>query len=313
MKYQLFKQHLSDYCMKKLLILTFLLALGTASTFAQKGKSMFPTTDSDKLGMVSYTYRNSFSKDVGATLDTIKALGITNIEFSNLFKRTAKEIRALLDERGMKCTSFGVQYPDLENKIAEVGTNAKTLGAEFVRVAWVPHTGDFTLDMAKKTVEDFNKFGKTLKDDYGLTFTYHNHGYEFQPVPAEVASEVKGGSEKTLFDYIVQKTDPKYVSFEMDILWTFFPGQNPAEILKRYPTRFKLMHVKDLRKGVEGNLSGGTPVQNDVALGTGQLNLAEILKAADKTSIKYYYIEDESPSITTQVPISIAFLRGVKK
>ncbi|MEO8129914.1 MAG: MFS transporter, partial [Bryobacteraceae bacterium] len=43
-------------------------------------------------------------------------------------------------------------------------------------------------------------------------------------------------------------------------------------------------------------------------LGTGQLNLSEILKAADKTSIKYYYIEDESPSISTQVPVSIAFL-----
>ncbi|MPR35889.1 sugar phosphate isomerase/epimerase family protein [Salmonirosea aquatica] len=299
--------------MKKLFVLTLLLGLISNISFAQKGKPMFPPTDQEKLGMVSYTYRNSFSKDVGATLDTIKALGITNIEFSNLFKRTAKDIRALLDERGMKCTSFGVQYPDLENKIAEVGTNAKTLGAEFVRVAWVPHQGDFTLDMAKKTVDDFNKFGKTLKDDYGLAFTYHNHGYEFQPVPAEVASEVKGGNEKTLFDYIVQKTDPKYVNFEMDILWTFFPGQNPAEILKRYPNRFKLMHVKDLRKGVEGNLSGGTPVQNDVALGTGQLNLAEILKAADKTSIKYYYIEDESPSISTQVPISIAFLRGVKK
>ncbi len=299
--------------MKKALPLIFALALLAPVTFAQKGKSLFPPTDSDKLGMVSYTYRNSFSKDVGATLDTIKALGITNIEFSNLFKRTAKEIRALLDERGMKCTSFGVGYPDLENKITEVGTNAKTLGAEFVRVAWVPHTGDFTLETAKKTVADFNKFGKTLQDNYGLTFCYHNHGYEFQPVPAEVASEVKGGAEKTLFDYIVQKTDPKYVSFEMDILWTFFPGQNPATILKRYPTRFKLMHVKDLRKGIEGNMSGGTPVQNDVALGTGQLNLSEILKAADTSSIKYYYIEDESPSISTQVPVSIAFLRKMSR
>lgn len=295
--------------MKKIVFVIGILGILSLPTFAQKGKSLFPPTDQNKLGMVSYTYRKSFQKDVGATLDTIKALGITNIEFSNLFGRSAKEIKALLDERGMKCTSFGIGYPDLENKIGEVVSNAKALGAEFVRVAWVPHNGDFTLAMAKKTVEDFNKFGKTLKDG-GLTFCYHNHGYEFQPIPAEVASEVKGGSEKTLFDYLVQKTNPQYVSFEMDILWTFFPGQNPAEILKRYPNRFKLMHVKDLRKGVAGNLSGGTPVDNDVALGTGQLNLNEILKAADKTSIKYYYIEDESSSITRQVPISIAFLRN---
>jgi sugar phosphate isomerase/epimerase len=299
--------------MKKTLLLALLLGCFTSTTFAQKGKALFPATAGDpKLGMVSYTYRQSFQKDVAATLDTIKALGITNMEFSSLFGRTAKDIRAMLDERGMRCTSFGVQYPDLKNKIGEVGANAKALGAEFVRVAWIPHQGDYTLAMAQQTVEDFNQFGKTLKDEYGLTFCYHNHGFEFQPVPAEAAADVKG-KNVTLFDYIVQKTDPNYVSFEMDILWTFFPGQDPAEILKRYPTRFKLMHVKDLKKGVQGNLSGGTPVENDVALGTGQLDLPTIMKAADKTSIKYYYIEDESPNITTQVPISIAFLRGLKK
>ncbi|GAB3166594.1 sugar phosphate isomerase/epimerase family protein [Telluribacter humicola] len=298
--------------MKKILVMALLLGGIASTTFAQKGKPLFTDKANDlKLGMVSYTYRKSFQKDVGATLDTIKALGITNMEFSNLFGRTAKDIRAMLDERGMRCTSFGVGYPDLENKIGEVASNAKTLGAEFVRVAWIPHKGDFTLDLAKKTVEDFNRFGKTLKDEHGLTFCYHNHGFEFQPVPAEVASEVKG-KDVTLFDYIVQKTDPKYVSFEMDVLWTFFPGKNPAEILKRYPNRFKLMHVKDLKKGVQGNLSGGTPVENDVALGTGQLDLPTILKAADKSSIKYYYIEDESPNINTQVPISIAYLRSLR-
>jgi sugar phosphate isomerase/epimerase len=300
------------YLMKKTGMAILYAGLLTLASCSQKSTPMFTTANTDgKLGMVSYTYRNSFAKDVGATLDTIKALGITNMEFSNLFGRTAQDIRALLDARGMRCTSFGVGYPDLENKIDQVAANAKTLGAEFVRVAWVPHQGDFTLETAQKTVADFNKFGKALKDQ-GLTFCYHNHGYEFQPIPAEVASEVKGGAEKTLFDYIVQKTDPQYVSFEMDILWTFFPGQNPAEILKRYPDRFKLMHVKDLRKGVQGNLSGRTPVENDVALGTGQLNLPEILKAADKTSIRYYYIEDESPSISTQVPVSISYLRSLK-
>ncbi|HEV7350370.1 sugar phosphate isomerase/epimerase family protein [Telluribacter sp.] len=299
--------------MKKILIVAITIGLMTVSSaFAQKGKALFPDKAGDpKLGMVSYTYRHSFQKDVAATLDTIKALGITNMEFSNLFGRTAKDIRAMLDERGMRCTSFGVGYPDLENKIDQVAANAKTLGAEFVRVAWIPHKGDFTLDMAKKTVEDFNRFGKTLKDEHGLTFCYHNHGFEFQPVPTEVASEVKG-KDVTLFDYIVQKTDPNNVSFEMDILWTFFPGKNPAEILKRYPNRFKLMHVKDLKKGVQGNMSGGTPVENDVALGTGQLDLPTIMKAADKSSIKYYYIEDESPNISRQVPISIAFLRNLR-
>jgi sugar phosphate isomerase/epimerase len=264
---------------------------------AQAQKKIFPQTP----GMVSYTYRNSFAKDVAATLDTIKALGITDMEFSNLFGKSAAELRKLLDERGMKCSSFGVGYPDLQNKLAEVGQNAKTLGAQFVRVAWVPHKGPFTLDLARQTAADFNNFGKQLKDQFDLTFCYHNHGYEFEK-----------HENGTLFDYLVQQTNPDYVSFELDILWTFFPGADPAALIKKYPKRFKLMHLKDLRKGVVGNLSGGTPVENDVALGTGQLDLPAILKAARKSSIQHYYIEDESPSYATQVPQSIAYLKELK-
>ncbi|GAB2796141.1 sugar phosphate isomerase/epimerase [Rhabdobacter roseus] len=284
--------------MKKSVFTLLFAVLVAVPLWAQKGKAIFP----EMPGMVSYTYRNSFQKDVAATLDTIKALGITDMEFSNLFGKTAQELRKLLDERGMKCSSFGVGYPDLTDKIDQVGQNAKTLGAQYVRVAWIPHKGDFTLDMAKQTVADFNQFGKTLKDKYGLTFCYHNHGFEFQP-----------HGEGTLFDYIVQNTDPKYVSFEMDILWTYFPGADPVALLNKYGNRFKLMHLKDLKKGVQGNLSGGTDKDNDVALGTGQLDLPAILIAARKAGVKHYYIEDESGHIATQVPQSIAYLKSLRK
>ncbi|MEZ0539381.1 sugar phosphate isomerase/epimerase family protein [Fibrella arboris] len=276
------------------LIFAFLLSLGSV----QAQKKLFGQTP----GMVSYTYRNSFARNVPATLDTIKALGITDMEFSNLFGKTAAELRQLLDERGMKCSSFGVGYPDLQNKLADVGANAKALGASYVRVAWVPHKGPFTLDMAKQTVADFNSFGKQLKDQFGLTFCYHNHGYEFE--------QHENG---TLMDYIIQQTDPRYVSFEMDILWTFFPGADPAALLTKYPNRFKLMHLKDLRKGVVGNMSGGTPVENDVALGTGQIDLPSVLKAARKAGVRHYYIEDESTSVSKQVPQSLAYLKSLNE
>lgn len=284
--------------MNKLLYSVLLLIVAITPLAAQKGKLIFP----DKPGMVSYTYRKSLAKDAAATLDTIKSLGIVDMEFSSLFGKTAQEMRALLDARGIKCSSFGVGYDDLKNKIETVAQNAKTLGASFVRVAWIPHTGDFTLAMAQKTVEDFNQFGKTLKDTYGLTFCYHNHGYEFQPY-----------ENGTLFDYIVQKTDPKYVSFEMDILWTFFPGQDPAALLNKYGNRFKLMHLKDLKKGVQGNMSGGTSPEHDVPLGTGQLDIPAILIAARKAGVEHYYIEDESSNIATQVPQTIAYLKNLRK
>ncbi len=280
------------------ILLCLLLALpGLYPAKAQKKERLFPQAP----GMVSYTYRASFQKDVAGTLDTIKALGITDMEFSNLFGKTAAELRRLLDERGMKCSSFGVSYPDALNKTAEVGQNAKTLGAQFVRVAWVPHEGPFTPELARKTAADFNQIGKSLKDNFGLTFCYHNHGYEFEK-----------HENGTLFDYLVQNTDAQYISFELDILWTVFPGQDPVALLKKYGNRFKLLHLKDLRKGIVGNLSGGTPVENDVALGTGQINLPAVLKAARKAGVAHYYIEDESPSYAAQVPRSMAYLKALR-
>ena len=279
--------------MKKITTL-FLLTITIAAANAQSlGKYL-----EDKTGMVSYTYRKSFQKDVAATLDTIKSLGITNIEFSNLFGKTAVDLRKLLDERGMRCTSFGVGYPDIINKIEEVASNAKALGATYVRVAWIPDGSDgLTLEEAKKTVADFNAAGKTLKEN-GLNFCYHNHGFEF-------VQHEKG----TLFDYIAENTNPEYVNFELDILWAQFPGVDPVALLKKYPKRFKLMHVKDLRKGIKGNFSGKTDVNNDVAVGTGQINIPAVMKEARKAGVVYFYIEDESDFVKTQVPQSLGYLK----
>ena len=287
-----------------LMICVFLMAVFTnirAYGQANAGVGQLAAADSAlNPGMVSYTFRNEFQKDVPGTLDKIKALGIINIEFSSLFGQTASALRKMLDDRKMVCTSFGVTYPELVNNTAEVAANAKTLGAAYVRVAWVPHDDKqgFTIDDARKTVADFNKAGKLLKEGYGLTFCYHNHGYEFAKY-----------EQGTLYDYIVNQTKPEYVSFELDVLWAFFGGADPAELIRKYPDRYRLMHVKDLKKGVTGDLSGKTATDNDVALGTGQVDIAAIIKAAKASSIKYYYIEDESNNTGQQVPISIAYLK----
>ena len=281
--------------MKNILTIAFC-TLFLTNVFAQKN---FGKLVKNTPGMVSYTFRKDFAKDLPKTLDYTKSLGITNIEFSNLFGKKASELRALLDVRGMICTSYGTNYDVLLNKTDSIIQDAKTLGAEFVRVAWIPHSKPMDIELAKKTVADFNTMGKKLKEA-GLTFCYHNHGFEFLPYESG-----------TYFDYIVQNTNPKYVSFEMDILWVFHPGQDPAALLKKYPKRFRLMHVKDLKKGVKGDFTGGTPSSNDVTLGTGQLNLPEILKAARKTKIKHFYIEDENDKSMEQVPLSLAYLKSL--
>ncbi|GAA4394632.1 sugar phosphate isomerase/epimerase [Nibrella viscosa] len=267
--------------------------------FAQKkGKAVYTFP----LGIESYTYRNWFPKNVEATLDTIKALGFTEYEGGAPKGIAPEEFRKMLDQRGIKLVATGAGYEQIVKDPEAVVKNAKALGASYVMVAWIPHQkGNFTLENAKKAVEDFNRVGKILADN-GLTFCYHNHGFEFQPY-----------QNGTLFDYMVQNTDPRYVSFEMDILWAQHGGADPVQLLKKYGKRWKLMHLKDLKKGVKGDLTGGTPPENDVVLGDGQLDMPTILKEAKKAGIRHYFIEDESNKEDLQVRQSIAYLQNLRE
>ena len=285
--------------MKYLLLLLSVGCLSLKSSAQkQKGKPLFTAP----LGVQAYTYRDSWADPI-AVLDTIKSLGITEYEGGAIKGYSEEQTRKLLEERGIKVRSVGAGYDVLtdEAKLANLIKQAKVLGASYVMTAWIPHGKTFELEDARKAVAVFNKAGKTLQES-GLTFCYHVHGYEF--------GKHEGG---TLFDYIAKNTDPRYVSFELDMLWAYFGGADPVKLLQKYGSRWKLMHLKDLKKGVQGNLSGSTATEHDVALGTGQLNIPAILKAAKKAGVKHYFIEDESPFHAQQIPKTIAYLRGLRE
>ena len=154
----------------------------------------------------------------------------------------------------------------------------------------------------QKGVEVFNAAGKTLKEN-GLSFWYHAHGYEFREYP-----EGKG----TLFEYMMEKTNPEYVNFQMDVFWMKNPGQDPVALLKKYPTRWKSLHLKDRRIGTPNNPNGRQDKETNVVLGTGDVGIAEIMKTAKKIGIKHYFIEDESSRALEQVPASVAYLKSLK-
>ncbi|HEY8782440.1 MAG TPA: sugar phosphate isomerase/epimerase [Mucilaginibacter sp.] len=284
--------------MKKLLILICLLfAILQSNVFAQSGSPLF----TNAIGVQAYTYRNSWGNGVVPVLDTLKALGITEMEGPNPKSISAEEFKKLLGEYGITMPSIGVEYGLISKDPYQVVSLAKLFGATFVMVAWIPHGKTFTIDDAKKAVTDFNREGKILKDN-GITLCYHDHGYEFGPY-----------GDGTLLDYIIQNTNPEYVSFEMDIMWTFHGGGDPARLLYKYKDRWKLLHLKDIRKGIPNDLTGGTSINNDVALGTGQLDIPGILKAAKAVGIQHYFIEDESPNHAAQIPVTIAYIKGLKE
>jgi sugar phosphate isomerase/epimerase len=280
------------------LLLFALIAMDPSTTYAQKKQKPLYAAP---LGVQAYTFRYSFPNGVAQTLDTIKMMGFTEIEGTG-GGIAPEEFRKMCEARGISIRATGAGYDQLVKDPQAVAEQAKALGAKYVMTAWIPHKkGAFNIDNAKKAVQDFNAAGKVLKQN-GITFCYHVHGYEFWP-----------HENGTLMDYMITNTDPRYVSFEMDILWTHFGGGDPVALLNKYGDRWKLMHLKDLRKGTEKDRTGSTPDENDVPLGSGELDIPGILKAAKKAGIKHYFIEDESPGpeIKTQVPESIAYLKSL--
>jgi sugar phosphate isomerase/epimerase len=253
------------------------------------------------FGVQTYTFRRSIGNDPAKVLDTIKMLGFTEVEGGG-GRIAPEDFKKLCDERGISIPSTGADYGQLVRAPDSVVMRAKALGSKYVMCAWIPHeNGVLTLENAKKAAEDFNKAGKFLKDN-GLILCYHAHGYEFQTY-----------EDGTLLDYIFKNTNPEYVSFEMDIFWIQFGGGDPVALLKKYGDRWKLMHLKDMRKGIKKDLTGGTSQENDVAFGTGQMDIPSILKEAKKAGIKHYFIEDESSNIMEQLPVSIKYLKSLKE
>jgi sugar phosphate isomerase/epimerase len=250
--------------------------------------------------MELWTYRRELAKDLPGTLKMIHDLGITDVEAPGFFGHTAAEFRTLLDAAGLKCTSIVVPYERMGSDLDGAVADAKAVGAKFVIVSWIPHKGDLTEDQVHQAAKDFNLWGEKLRNQ-GLTFGYHPHGFEF--VHTKTA---------TLFDALVAETSPQYVTFELDTFWFRQGGVDPARYLEKYPTRFQLMHLKDLAPGTKEDLSGGAPESSSVVVGQGTLHWPEILRAASQSSIAAYFIEDESPDPVRQVPETLKFMHQVR-
>jgi sugar phosphate isomerase/epimerase len=290
--------------MKKSFFLSTLFALSLAFTTSGADDHKHTGTGASfkgPIGLQLYSLRDDFKKDVPGTLDKVKEFGITYVELASTYGMTAEKFLPMLKERGLRAVSAHFPYERYRDDLDAVVKEAKALGLRYSGCAWIPHKDDFDEKECRDAAAVFNKAGEALSK-VGIKFFYHTHGYEFQP-----------HGNGTLFDLLLSETKPNLVTYQMDVFWVVHPGQDPVKLMAKYPNRFELMHVKDMKKGLKtGNLSGGADVSNDVALGTGQMNWPAILAQAKKIGIKYYFIEDESPTAAQQIPQSLHFLEQVK-
>ena len=193
-------------------------------------------------------------------------------------------------------------YDRFQKDIDGIIKEAKLFGARYVGIGWFPHkTGSFNMDDAKKASNDFNEFGAKLKKA-GLKFFYHPHGYEFSYYD----------SDNCYQDYIMTNTKADLVCFEFDAFWIKYSGVDPLWYMKKYPGRFELLHFKDLRKDVPGNLSGGAADETSVPVGYGEIEYPALVREAIKQGFKYFYIEDESKNAVDQIPLSKKYLETLK-
>lgn len=253
------------------------------------------------MGVQLWTFRKQAAPDPLAMFKMVRTMGITHVETAGLYGMTADSLRRALASNGLRPTSMHIGLDEFKKNPAKIIADAKALGVQYVGTAWYPHQPPFKESDARQAIIDFNTIGKQMRDA-GLTFFYHNHGYE--PVPF---------GDGTLLDLIIRETDPNLVKFEMDVLWTFLPNVDPAALIRKYPGRFKLMHIKDMLPGLpRGSLSGGLPEAQKSVIGQGQVNWADVLSAAKKDGLEHYYIEDESLDPVGNVPKSISYLEGLK-
>ena len=256
------------------------------------------------IGLQLYSLRADFAKDVPGTMARVKSFGIQNVELASTYGLTPDKFKELLATNGLKAISGHFPFDRYRDEPEKVAHEAMALGLKYAGCAWIPHTNSVDNMFDEKTCRAaaavFNKAGEILKE-YGIKFFYHTHGYEFQPF-----------GQGTLFDLLLKETKPEFVSYEMDVFWIVHPGQNPVSLLRKYGSRFELMHVKDMRRGTPtGLLTGKSDVNNDVALGTGLMDWPAILSAAQQVGVKYYFIEDESATSAEQIPVSLKYLERV--
>jgi sugar phosphate isomerase/epimerase len=250
-----------------------------------------------EIGLELYSLRRELAADVPGTLARIKTMGFREVEVPGYYGLSVSDFRKALDIAGLKATALVAQWDALEKGVGALANDLAVLGATWAILPWIPHGDIFELADAQSAAIRMNAWGAEIHNA-GFRFAYHPHGYEFQPA-----------SQGTLFDVLASETDSSTVCFEMDTFWIAWPGQDCVRLLNEYPHRFRLLHLKDLKKGAgPGNLSGSAPDEDSVAVGDGVIPWNQVLSVARRQGCEKYYIEDESPSAAEQIPRSLEYL-----
>jgi len=246
-----------------------------------------------RVGVQLYTVRDDVKKDFAGAVAKVAAVGYKEVEFAGYFDHSPAEVRSIVDKNGLSAPSCHVGYDIVENHWPETIEAAHTVGHSYIVCPWVDEKIRKSPDGWKKVAETFNKAGAATAKA-GIQFGYHNHTFEFTPDPN------LGG--KLPYDFLLDNTDPKLVAMEMDLCWISVTGHDPVAYFAKYPGRFPLVHVKDVKeipKVTPGKADEflNTDFEKNVmcAVGSGVIDWKRIFSHADEAGIKHFFVEHDAP------------------
>jgi sugar phosphate isomerase/epimerase len=245
-----------------------------------------------KIGLQLYTVRDRMKQDFNGTLSKVASIGYREVEFAGYYGHSPKDVRAAIDRVGLVAPSNHVDW-----KTVSVPANwqqaldaAHIVGHSYIVNPYIDDDVRNQPDGWKKAAEVFNHAGEVSKKQ-GIQFCYHNHWFAFIPM----------ADGKLPYDLLLQETDPNYVKMEMDLCWISVGGVDPVTYFKRYPGRFPLVHVKDLKKIPQPTVVHGGKATFDemdallTSVGGGVIDWKRIFAHSAQAGIKHYFVENDEP------------------
>jgi sugar phosphate isomerase/epimerase len=191
-------------------------------------------------GLQLFSVRESLAADPWGTLAEVADAGFHRLEAANHrahiddgvgFGVSARELRDRLADLDLSIEGCHVnpldpqRMPAVLDYHAELGTAVLGTDIEFF--------AEGGLDALRRRCDVLNAVAAQCVER-GIRFTYHNHFQEFQRI-----------GDRTVYEHILESTDPDLVDLEMDLYWIYRGGQDAVAWMLRCADRVLLLHQKD--------------------------------------------------------------------
>ena len=220
-------------------------------------------------------------------LSYLSELGFRKIEPFSFHGLTAEQFNALADKYGLKVPSrhMSTSEANWPTNLAD----AALLGQRFTGSGGFASPGIGTYENTLATAETMNRLGRLSKQNGTGKIFGHNHEAEFTTKYVDTAGD---GTLKSAWQILVENTDPRWVTFQLDVGWATVAGEDPVALMEEFGKRIRLLHVKDAIVTVPGTRPNA--VFQQTTIGQGDVDWASLFAAA-QGKVKLYVLEQDPP------------------